>query len=255
MREDLLRMIREFPANAGIVFGDLENPDFCYQEDQKFPSASVIKLFILWELYRQAEKGEKSLTDQIILIEEMKVGGFGVLTHLTGNLSLSLHDLAVLMIISSDNTATNILIDSLGIDQINATCQKMGWNETILGRKMMDFEAKAIGKDNYTSPRNTADFFKRLLSKDEEITQQGREQMIEILKGQQCNNKLPAQMDNSWSFAHKTGDLPKIEHDCGILYTPQGPKLLIVFTNELQSNSLGVDFQSKIGRWAIQNWQ
>ena len=153
MREDLLQMIREFPGNAGVILGDPENPGFCYQEDQKFPSASVIKLFILWELYRQTENGEKSLTDQIVLTEEMKVGGFGVLTHLTGNPSLSLHDIATLMIISSDNTATNILIDSLGIAQINATCKKMGWNETILGRKMMDFEAKAAGKDNYTSPR------------------------------------------------------------------------------------------------------
>lgn len=255
MREDLLQMIREFPGNAGVILGDPENPGFCYQEDQKIPSASVIKLFILWELYRQTENGEKSLTDQIVLTEEMKVGGFGVLTHLTGNPSLSLHDIATLMIISSDNTATNILIDSLGVAPINATCKKMGWNETILGRKMMDFEAKAAGKDNYTSPRDTADFFKRLLSKEEEISQQGREQMLEILKGQQCNNKLPAQMNNSWPFAHKTGDLPKLEHDCGILYTAKGPKLLIVFTNELQSNSLGVEFQNKIGRWADQNWQ
>lgn len=255
MKEEMLQLIQELPGNAGVLLGDFDQFEFSHQQDQAFPSASVIKLFILWELYRQVESGEKSLDDQIALTAEMKVGGFGVLTHLTGNPSLTLRDIATLMIISSDNMATNILIDCLGIDQINATCKKMGWNETVLGRKMMDFEAKAAGKDNYTSPRDTADFFRRLLSEATDLSLTSKAEMLEILKGQQCNNKLPAYMENGLPFAHKTGDLPKLEHDCGILYTPKGPKIVVVFTNDLQNNPIGVEFQNEVGRLVEQCWQ
>ena len=104
------------------------------------------------------------------------------------------------MIILSDNTATNILIDICGMDNINFTLKKLGLKDTKLRRKMMDLKSKNMGLDNYTSPYDMVKLLE-VLNKNEEI--------ISIMKKQLCNNKISHFIEKKIDFAHKTGDLHK----------------------------------------------
>ena len=134
------------PGRAGIVIArDMNIPLVLRNEQEIFPAASLIKLFILWELFRRHETGELDLSQRVTLKTQDKVAGFGVLKELGAGLQPSLHDLAMLMIILSDNVATNILIDLLGMESVNQTARRLGAGQSVLARRMMDLEAKAKG--------------------------------------------------------------------------------------------------------------
>ena len=120
-------------------------------ETQQFPTASTIKLAILYELLKQAEDGKLVLDKPERLERAQVTGGSGVLQHLT-NPVLSLHDYAALMIILSDNTATNVVIDAVGMANVNARMKTFGLGDILLRRKMMDAAAVARGDENVASP-------------------------------------------------------------------------------------------------------
>jgi len=221
--------------------------------NQAFNAASVIKLPILIELYRQADAGRLRLEDRLELPEAEKVPGSGVLKELGAGLALSLRDLAVLMVVLSDNTATNLLIDRLGMDAVNLTAQALGLSATVLQRKMMDFAARAAGRDNFTSAADTARLLTFLVlpslgpglnspdaGANRLISAAACRSLMDILEKQQFNHKLPALLPGV-RCAHKTGELPGLEHDAGVIYLPDGrPLVVAVFTWELRSNAEGV---------------
>jgi beta-lactamase class A len=187
--------------------------------DQRFPAASLIKLPILMELYRQYQEGGRDLETILPILPEQKVGGMGVIRHLTGRIQLSLRNLATLMIISSDNTATNLLIELLGMEKVNALCQSFGAKNTVLNRSMMDLPARERGVDNFTSARDMVAFL-RQIAQGNFYKESLRGEMLRILRGQQHNSELPgkitAALYGSPLMAHKTGGLPGVEHDAGI---------------------------------------
>src|SRR5207249_1726320 len=123
---------------------------------EQFPSASVIKLAILVELFAQLQEGRASLTEGRGLRETEKVEGSGVLKEMHTPLDLTLDDLARLMIVVSDNTASNMLIDRLTTEAINARMRSLGLTRTVLGRRFYDFEARDRGLENLTSPADMA---------------------------------------------------------------------------------------------------
>ncbi|MEC9488066.1 MAG: serine hydrolase [Halanaerobium sp.] len=232
---------------AGIVIKDLwGNFSFDLNPDLVFPAASVIKLCILWDLFKRASNGELDLEQQITLRENHKVGGFGILKELHTGLQLTVEDLATLMIVLSDNVATNMLIDLLGFARINSSIKEIGLKDTVLQRKMMDTQAAEQGLDNYTSPRDIAILLENYI-KSELIDSKNREKMLDILMRQQCNNKLPALMPAGTKLAHKTGDLPGVEHDVGILDLPDQKICIIVLTRDLKDNQDGIKFNNQIG--------
>lgn len=109
MNKRIFTLSDQLKGQAGLIIGDPQNAECSYQENRPFPAASTIKLYILWELYRQVDEGSKKIDEIIRLPEKSKVGGCGVLSSLRTDLPLTLRDLGVLMIIVSDNTATNLL--------------------------------------------------------------------------------------------------------------------------------------------------
>lgn len=112
--------------------------------DETFPTASTIKVFVLLELMHRVQQGAFSLDQQVPILAAQQVGGSGVLKDLSAGLSMSLRDIAMLMVVLSDNTATNVLIDLLGLDAINSTIAGMGLQTTRLLNRV-DFEK--IGGD------------------------------------------------------------------------------------------------------------
>jgi beta-lactamase class A len=146
-----------------------------------FPSASAIKLPILYEVFRQAGEGRIRLTDTRVVRGEDVVPGSGILKDLTPGLELSLRDLAVLMIVLSDNTASNALIDVVGIDAVNQSMRSLGLEHTVLEHKF--FRAPPGAPINRSSPADLGRLM-LLIATHEVLTAEACEVMLEILRRQ-----------------------------------------------------------------------
>lgn len=269
-----------------------------WKAGERCPSASVIKLLIAWEAFRQAEAGLVHLGETVSVRPEAVVGGTGVLGTLTPGISLTWLDMVALMLVVSDNTATNLLIDRLGFEAINATASSLGLTQTVLGRKMMDFAARAAGRENYMSAADAARLLAMLvlqaggvpggvggpapgfLTGDEpaavapgaRLSAASARELLAILEKQQFNHKLPALLPPV-RCAHKTGELPGLEHDAGVIYLPAKdaygataadaagapgraapgvpadvPVVAAVFTWDLRANADGVRAIAEVGR-------
>lgn len=246
--ENQLRdLVNAFPGAVGLVIDDLvSGHSLCINETKRFPAASLIKLPILWECFSQLESGRLSSEARILLTERDKVGGSGVLQALEAGLALTIQDLATLMIIASDNTATNLLIDLLGQARINAAIGDLGQRNTLLQRKMMDFASAGRGLDNVTTAADVAQLLSCFLGSDR-LPAEARACILRILAQQQLNDRLSADWPEDVPFAHKTGSLPGVEHDAGILYPETRPLIVVILTQTDASNS-GARLCREIGR-------
>lgn len=198
----------------GIDIGDTK-PIYLNSQDV-FQSASLIKIPILLSVLLAHNKGEINIQRPVTISNENIVGGSGVLQALSNGLTLSVKDLMSLMIIVSDNTATNVLIDLLGIEAINATFKEIGLEQTKLNRKMMDFAAIKQGIDNQTTPEEMIHCLK-LVNKFKHFGIDGRNIARDTLKHQQFRDKLPALVNEDKIMVfNKTGELSNVQHDCAI---------------------------------------
>ena len=160
-KKEIEKIISQVEGKVCVNFYDLnKNNGFSINGDKKVLSASMIKLLILTELMKKISEDKFSLSDAITVTEAMKTGGDGVLKELNSEHHFTLKELATLMIIVSDNQATNILIDFLGMENINLLGKELGLKESFLGRKMMDTEARKNGYDNYTCADDISLLFK-----------------------------------------------------------------------------------------------
>lgn len=228
-------------------------PVVALNADDVFPSASVIKLPILWTFFRAVDRGELDPAERLMLAPEATVEGTGVLRFLDAGLRPTLLDLATLMIVVSDNTATNLLIDRLGIQRINADLAELGLATTALRRTMFDFAARARGLDNVTTPRDTARLLCRFALGDG-LSPASTEQARRILLAQQLNAGLPARLPFGTPWAHKTGNLPGLLHDAGWLEHDDGRRVVVAaFTDGLRNDGDGALALARLGE-AVFAW-
>ena len=152
MQEKIIKLLEGCSGKIGFYYKDLNTQnEIKYNEDVKFMAASIVKLPILIEALRRLESKDISDLEKIAITKYMKVPSCGALTYMHDGIEVTIRDLCNLMIILSDNTATNVLIDRLGIDEINKTIKNLGLKNTILSRKMYDMESKKLGNENYFS--------------------------------------------------------------------------------------------------------
>ena len=211
-------------------------------ESATFPTASAIKLAIVYELFKQAEEQKVRLTDMVTLDRAQAVGGTGVLVEM-GTPTLSIRDYAVLMVTLSDNTATNILIDRLGMTRIAARMQALGLNETKLRRHMMDTAAARRGDENVSTPDELA----RLLM----AINDGMPQAIELLKKPK-DNRLRKGLPEGVQSADKSGELEGVRVDAGIVFAKNRPYVLSVMTTFLKDEVEGERAIEQISRAAYE---
>lgn len=238
-------------GKAGIAVDTAEGQIHIHA-DEPFPSASLIKIPILLEAYRQAQEGRLDLHQPYAVPSGEHVGGTGVIHQLSDALRLSLQDLMALMIIVSDNTATNMIIDLIGMGTVNKLSDGLGCGATVLGRKMLDFQAKRNGKDNFTSARDMIIFLKEIVD-GSTLKQEAKDAALRLLRNQQFNAKLPARIIGGFSLdkpvlAHKTGELPGTEHDAGILQVNGKTAYIAVLTTDLVDNLPAQQVISTIGK-------
>jgi beta-lactamase class A len=203
-----------------------------YNADARRPAASIIKVPILIELFARAELGLLKLTETVLLRRKDKVGGAGVLLELHEGLPLTLRDLGILMTVVSDNTASNMLIDRLGMAEINERMQRIGMPDSVLGRKFM-IDPNALHAKNFTTARDMSRCLARLL-KGDLLGPQTSHEVVEILRRQQYREKIPLLLPEDVPVAHKTGEISGTRHDAALVLLPRHPYALTCMTWDLQ---------------------
>lgn len=188
---------------VGIAVEDLTTGErFGVNDSLIFPQASAIKVAILLELFRQADAGTLGLAERVEVSTSQQAGGDGVLQSFADRGSaLSLHDLAVLMVTLSDNTATNVLIRRVGMAKVNRLLAGLGLGEIRLGREMMRPDESARGNENLATPRAAARLMARLARCDLPMSRRAcndARRMLEIPKSGTVADALPADVPVAW---------------------------------------------------------
>ena len=230
-KKEIEKIISQVEGKVCVNFYDLnKNNGFSINGDKKVLSASMIKLLILAELMKKISEDKFSLSDTIMMANFMKTGGDGVLKELNAGHHFTLKELATLMIIISDNQATNNLIDFLGMEDINLLGKELGLKESFLGRKMMDTEARKNGYDNYTCADDISLLLK-LIYQEKLINKEASQLMLDILLRQQQGERLQRYLPSDIKIAHKCGDLDNLENNGGIIWIEDKAYILVVLTN------------------------
>ncbi|MFF2754574.1 serine hydrolase [Psychrobacillus sp. NPDC058041] len=238
----ILELIGQSEGTWGIVLEDLDLGErWELNGEDLFYAASVIKVPIMATIFNTSEHGETALTDLIVLKQDDLVGGSGVLQHLTPGTALSIKDIIMLMIIQSDNTATNILIDLVGVDNIVHTMKEIGMEKSTFYNKLMMNNPNPKGFNQIT-PNDISKLLKQMTT-GELVSAEASDQMIGIMKKQQIKDclpeKLPSPYSNfnngmtAWELAHKTGWIPGTRHDVGIFYVGQRKLIATVLSKDV----------------------
>jgi len=251
----LKSVVEASDAIVGIAIKDLNSGDeFVLNGDEIFPQASSIKIHILSELYRQAEAGKFRLSDIRSLPRSAKVGGSGVLAELGENsVSMSIRDYAVLMIVLSDNTATNLLIDLVGMENVNKHLQVLGATKTKLQRVMMDVKAAAAGRENIGTPREVMTVLEKLY-RGEIVNKKACDDMLSILRKPK-EGALRAGVPGAVGVANKEGEVEGTRCDVGIVYLPDSPYIICVMTKLLLNDADGPKIITEVSRTAYQYFE
>ena len=220
-----------FERNAGVVV----------------PAASVIKLAVLYELFRQADEGRVVLDETRPLDRSHAVAG-GLL-HELGKPHLSPRDLAVAMIVLSDNTATNVLIDRLDAGRINGRLRELGLAETQLRRRMLDLDAARRGDENVATARDVASLLE-WLHEGRGLSPGSAAALLEILRKPK-ESPLRRGVPTPVAAASKSGSLDGVRADAGIVYAPGRPYVFVVMTTLLADDRAGEDAIAELSRIAF----
>lgn len=236
--------VYNFSGKIGLYANDFKGNIIEINSDEKFETASTIKVFVLAELYRQIYEKKMNVNEILKYNEENYVVGSGVLRALDFGVEMTAKNIATLMIIVSDNIATNILIERLGVENINNTCRDLGFYDTILHNKI-DFEK--YDKLGTTTPKDYGKFYEKLYKKElwnEEISGE----ILEILKKQHYNTILTRNLPQYYLDSENTGDeefiyiasksgsMNSCRNDGGIISTPYGGYVLSILTKDFADN-------------------
>ncbi|MGV3540017.1 MAG: serine hydrolase [Rufibacter sp.] len=238
--QQLREIIGQSPAVTGLVAVDLTSGEtFQFNQDVIFPQASAIKVPILLEVYQQASKGKFALTDLRKIAPAHVVGGTGIIKDLVDSTSFSIRNLAVLMIALSDNTATNALIDLLGMPNINATMQGLGLKQTRVQRKMIQAAASGRGEENISTPAEAAKIL-QLLYKGEFLNKSTSSEILYILrKTDRLTSRLAKGLPDTVPVAFKPGILNGVSTEWAIVLLPERPYAVAIMENYKPMNQPG----------------
>jgi beta-lactamase class A len=232
LRNDLQRLATAASGVVGISVVDLSSGQrFDVNESLVFPQGSAIKIPILIELFRRADRGEVKLSDRLPVRLDNQVGGSGLLQYFSDSGSeLSLHDFAVAMIVLSDNSATNVLIDRLGMERVSQTMAEMGAGQTKLQRKMIRPEESAKGNENLSTPKEAADLMARIARCDLPVSPASCARIraiLEIPKSGAFRDPIPDSVPAAW----KPGGIEGAQTAWGLVNVPGAPYAIAIMIN------------------------
>jgi beta-lactamase class A len=204
-------------------------------EREVFPTASAIKLSVLYELLKQSEAGTLALDNPTPISRAQLVGGSGIVQHLT-TASLSLRDHAALMMMVSDNSSTNVVIQAVGMDKVNARMTALGLGDIRLRRLMMDAAAVKRGDENIASPQSLAKAAE-LLWRGEGLKPDSRDIALGMLK--LVSGSIRAAVPAGVPVYSKTGSLDGVRTEAAVVAIEGRPFSLAVMTTYLDQDGEG----------------
>lgn len=252
--KEIKRYLDNRIGDYSFCFEDLSsNYVYAQNENVVMTAAGCMKLPIAIALLKSVENNHISLKDKINICDEDMVYGHGII-HEFGEREYSIGELMIAMLIQSDNTAANKIIDTLGMSRINDTIEDMGLRNTILNRKTIDKRQKNGNVENISS---SADLSKcwRMLNNGDFLDKENSYKLVNILKRQQIKNKIPFYMPENikYNIASKSGDLEGIENDTALITTTKGKFTFTIMSKNLPNNIYGAVTITRIGKmvWDI----
>lgn len=255
MVESLDKLSRSYRGRVGIYIKDLETgKTWSYNAEKLFPSASLIKVPIMAAVFEKIKLGEFTLDTQIKLTRPSRVGGSGSLKWVREGTSLSVLEIVYKMITESDNTATKMLIDQVGMPYLSEAFVKLGLEHTNITPEGMSLSSNRVKRENYTTPREMASLLERIYA-GELVNRESSEFMLDVLKHTKSRSRLRKGLPLGWEIGHKTGLLRKSCHDVGIVFSPRGDYVIAVLTSEAPSYTMAKNFISKVAKLTYQYYK
>ncbi len=275
----LQEAVSEVPGVVGVAARHLETGQSIEcNADETFFTASTFKVPILAEVYRQVDAGTLDLSQRVELTDALRVPGSGVLRELDNGVAPTLHDLAMLMIIVSDNLATDILYHTAGRDNINRTMADLGLTRTKLPMSCRDLLFSLAGlavseslddfwevsdrveqgyrglppdcdalneeKSDVSSPADMVRLLE-VVHNGELLSSESRDGMLHILKRQKLRSIIPYYLPPDVISAHKTGGVYSVRCDVGIVWGKSGPYAVAIMAKRITD---GTDLDPKLAR-------
>ncbi|MPZ19197.1 MAG: serine hydrolase [Luteitalea sp.] len=221
--------------------------------DDRVRTASTIKLPILCALQSLVAQGKVKWDEPLVLKPEDKVSGSGVLQSLADGTDLTVRNLAILMIIVSDNTATNLLIDRIGADTVNEYLDTIGLTQTRLNRKIIGGDEPPTGWSNagmveenrrfglgVSTPREMVTLLEQL-HQGKIVSAAASKDVVDILKKQQVTASMGRHAPQDWTVASKSGSLNALRSDVGIIYSHADPVALAITVEDMPETDYSPD--------------
>jgi beta-lactamase class A len=233
-------------TSAMVILQPGKPPIVALNPTQVMPSASLYKLGVMAATYQALDKGAVA-AEQRVTITQDEVDFYGDAPATPAGTVLAVHEALEHMITVSDNSAAGALIDLVGADAVNAAFLANGMAQSHLGSGP-DIEPRTIAE---TTATDQVAFYQRLLD-GQVVSRAASEDMLALLKAQQENDRLPAELPAGTVVAHKTGELDGVRNDSGVIFTPNGPIICAVLISDQPEADLAVNAIADAGRVAYE---
>jgi beta-lactamase class A len=246
LEKSILDVDRNLDGVMGVAVVDLtDGHRYLLHANDVFPQASSIKICVLVELYRQAQQGKLKLTDLYTVNAGDLVQDSDIMGGLTPDVTrITLRDLATMMVAVSDNSAANVLIDRVGMDNVNAFLNSQGLAQTRLRRKMMDVKAAAEGRENVSTPNEMMKLLESLY-RGEVLNKEMTDDFFKVLSTHK-DSWIPRLLPDGLKIADKPGALEGVRNDSGVVFVDKRPYVICVMTTYLRNEPEGEEAISNV---------
>ena len=277
---EIKSLVSKINGEVGVAALNLKNDKNIYiNEDESFFMASVFKIPLLITLYKQVDLGNIDMDQRITLAQDLKTGGSGVLRELTPGIQPTLFDLAMLMIIISDNTATDILFNMLGKDKINSLMSQNNLSKTFTPMSCQDLLSSLAGIEppqeatyeniariidgHYIPPDNCSALnedksnvstayemvtLMKLLTTGKILSESSTNSVLSILKSQKLKTIIPHYIPKNIKIANKTGGVYSVRSDVGTVWSPKGPYTIAIMAKNVTNEP---DIDTKLAKISL----
>jgi len=241
-------LVASFKGKVSLFAKNLDTGEtYGLNPDERVRTASTIKIAVMIEAFARVAEGKAKWTDEVVLTKEKKVSGSGILFELSDGLKLTLRDAVTLMMLVSDNTATNLVLDVLTTDAVNARMESLGFKQIKIMRKVGSGGESAAGKDpenkkyglGMATPREMVLVLEKL-ERGEIVSPAVSKEMIELMKREQDRNAIGRSLWNV-PMASKYGALDRLRSAIGILYTKNGKIAMAISCDDMPETMWSVD--------------
>lgn len=255
MTASLDALSARYSGRVSIYIKDLKTGRvWMHNPDDLFPAASLIKVPILIATFYKLKEGGVSLDERLKITRLNRRGGSGSLKWRPDGTSLTLRDVLTHMINESDNTATQMVLERIGIGYVQQQFPRMGLLYTGIYEEGMSIKGGRVAHENYTTAREMDMLFEKIY-RGEAVDKTSSDIMMEILKKPKAvASRLQKGMPSGWEIAHKTGLLRQACHDSAIFFTPNGDYAITVLTGQNASYGQAKDFITKIAHVTFENY-